>query len=367
MLQSGSASRATARGAKHAAAASPHRPPLRRSRAPLQVHARGGGYGRSTFGGGGMPGMGGGGGGMPGMGGGGGGAGAGGDTEWDPEKLLGPAGEFNHIQRNLMKKQMAKDQEFAAAVSATKDDIRKQVLLRRSQRSPPDEPSELVEYFLNSDAEDMEFEVARCRPKLTPDFFKALDSMIGAERFNAPQTSLISASAAAKESAEEAAAKSQERLAELELLRQYLEEATEAVDKAVACTSTAVERVKKLLTAPDKKAMIIEMAEANEIDVPLMDLLQQNIEGAKAAGQAEAAAFMEKVKQATAKYLIASAPAMGVSAVPAAPSALSGSSSSNTTTSSGGLILPGGAGSRPAAAPQQQQQQQGGEGKTLIL
>jgi len=119
--------------------------------------------------------------------------------------------------------------------------------------------------------------------------------MIGAERFNAPQTSLISASAAAKESAEEAAAKSQERLAELELLRQYLEEATEAVDKAVACTSTAVERVKKLLTAPDKKAMIIEMAEANEIDVPLMDLLQQNIEGAKAAGQAEAAAFMEKV------------------------------------------------------------------------
>jgi uncharacterized coiled-coil protein SlyX len=119
--------------------------------------------------------------------------------------------------------------------------------------------------------------------------------MIGAERFNAPKTALVSAAGAAAEDSAAAAAKSEERLAELELLRQYLEEAAEAVDKAVASTSTAVERMRKLLTSPDKKAMIIEMAEANEIDVPLMDLLQQNIDGAKAANQPDAAAFMEKV------------------------------------------------------------------------
>lgn len=133
------------------------------------------------------------------------------------------------------------------------------------------------------------------RPRLTPEFFKALDGLIGAERFNAPKSNLVSASQAANEASEAARAASEERLAELELLRQYLEEASEAVDKAVQSTSSAVDRMKKLLMAQDKKAMIIEMAEANEIDVPLMDLMQQNIDGAKAAGQEDAAAFMEKV------------------------------------------------------------------------
>jgi MFS superfamily sulfate permease-like transporter len=85
---------------------------------------------------------------------------------------------------------------------------------------------------------------------------------------------------------------------------QYLEEASAAVDKAVELNITAVERMKKLLTAKDKKAMILEMAEANEIDVALLDLLQQNIEAAKEAGQQEAVNFMEKVKQAAAKFLV---------------------------------------------------------------
>lgn len=315
-------------------------PHLLRSRAALRVHARGGGYGRGSMG-------------PMGGGGGGGGSGAGGGTAWDPENLLG-APATGLIQRRMMQKQMEKDKEFATAVMATKDDIRKQVLLRRSQRSPPDEPSELVEYFLNTNAEDMEFEVARCRPKLTPEFFKALDSMIGAERFGAPASGLVSAKQAASEDSEAKAAASEERLAELELLRQYLEEAAQAVDKAVDSTSSAVDRMKKLLSAKDKKAMIIEMAEANEIDVPLMDLLQQNIDGAKDAGQAEAAAFMEKVKQAASKYLITAAPAAGVAAVPAAPAALTGGSSS------GGLILPGGASTPPPT-------QKPGEGKSLII
>jgi hypothetical protein len=70
-------------------------------------------------------------------------------------------------------------------------------------------------------------------------------------------------------------ARLQERLAELDLLRKYLEEAVEAVDKAVASNISAVERMKKLLTSPDKKQCISEMAAANEIDVALIDLLQQ--------------------------------------------------------------------------------------------
>ncbi|GBF91992.1 hypothetical protein Rsub_04716 [Raphidocelis subcapitata] len=336
-------------GGGGAAAAAAPAPPLRArraARAALRVHARGGGFGR------GAPPMGGGGG--PG-----GGGGGGGGTAWDPEGLLGAPRE-GLIERRMMQKQMEKDQEFAAAIMATKDDIRKQVLLRRSQRSPPDDPAELCEYFLSTNAEDMEFEVARCRPKLTPEFFKALDGLIGAARFKAPPSGLVSAQAAAQEDAAAAEAAQEERLAELELLRTYLEEASEAVDKAVVSTSSAVDRMKKLLTAKDKKAAIIEMAEANEIDVPLMDLLQQNIDGARAAGQDEAAAFMEKVKQAASKYLITAAPVAGASAVPAAPAALAGA---GAPTSAGGLILPGSAPPPPPAQPGQQRPEE----KKLII
>lgn len=45
-------------------------------------------------------------------------------------------------------------------------------------------------------------------------------------------------------------------------------------------------------------------AAANEIDRPLIDLLDQNIEGATAAKQEQAAEFMRKVKQAALRYLV---------------------------------------------------------------
>jgi hypothetical protein len=41
-----------------------------------------------------------------------------------------------------------------------------------------------------------------------------------------------------------------------------------------------------------------------EIDRPLLDLLQQNIDAATAAGQAQAAEFMTKVRAAAMKFLI---------------------------------------------------------------
>jgi hypothetical protein len=42
----------------------------------------------------------------------------------------------------------------------------------------------------------------------------------------------------------------------------------------------------------------------NEIDEALIDLLQQNIDAAKAAGQKEPAEFMEKVRDAARKFVI---------------------------------------------------------------
>jgi hypothetical protein len=47
--------------------------------------------------------------------------------------------------------------------------------------------------------------------------------------------------------------------------------------------------------------------QANEIDAALLDLLQQNIEAARTAGQEDAAKFMEKVRQATMKFTVTKA------------------------------------------------------------
>lgn len=50
------------------------------------------------------------------------------------------------------------------------------------------------------------------------------------------------------------------------------------------------------------------LLQANEIDAALLDLLQQNIEAARTAGQEEPAKFMEKVRQAAMKFAMTNAP-----------------------------------------------------------
>lgn len=46
------------------------------------------------------------------------------------------------------------------------------------------------------------------------------------------------------------------------------------------------------------------LAGSNQIDKPLLDLLQQNIDAAKGAGHADAAVFMERVRDAARKYML---------------------------------------------------------------
>ena len=63
-------------------------------------------------------------------------------------------------------------------------------------------------------------------------------------------------------------------------------------------------RMRKLLTAKDKRATLLEMAGANEVDKELIALLDQNAKAAKDAGQEEAAEFLGKVRDAARKFLI---------------------------------------------------------------
>ncbi len=47
---------------------------------------------------------------------------------------------------------------------------------------------------------------------------------------------------------------------------------------------------------------ILCTAGSNQIDKPLLDLLQQNIDAARSAGQEQPATFMEKIKAAAQRY-----------------------------------------------------------------
>lgn len=78
----------------------------------------------------------------------------------DPENLFKglPVAE-GIIERRMMSKQMQTDKQFAAMVTAAQSDDRKKLLLRRQSRTPPTDHIELVEFFLNTEADDMEVRV----------------------------------------------------------------------------------------------------------------------------------------------------------------------------------------------------------------
>jgi len=96
--------------------------------------------------------------------------------------------------------------------------------------------------------------------------------------------------------------KDEDKLAELDLLREYLNEAIETIDRATQEVASAPDRLKKLLESPNKKDTLRDMAADGEIDAAFMDLLEQNIEGAEEAGREDVAEFMKKIKVACAKF-----------------------------------------------------------------
>lgn len=92
------------------------------------------------------------------------------------------------------------------------------------------------------------------------------------------------------------------RVAELEGLQGMLEAGVARVDDSARQLSAPAERLRKLLTATDKKAALLAMAADNELDQAFLNLLDQNILGAQAAGQTDAATFMVKIRDAAMRY-----------------------------------------------------------------
>ena len=78
-----------------------------------------------------------------------------------------------------MSQRTVEDQDSKAAMESFMSAHKAEVQKRRESREVPNDPYDLVEYFLDTEAPDMSFEVARCRPNLNDDFFAVLNKLVG--------------------------------------------------------------------------------------------------------------------------------------------------------------------------------------------
>ncbi|XP_054775916.1 uncharacterized protein LOC129284453 [Prosopis cineraria] len=204
---------------------------------------------------------------------------------WDPEGVLGPP-QTGHLARLEFKRRLERDAEAREAfeLQVRQEKERRQAL--RQSRVVPDTLEELVEYFLDTEAQDIEFEIARMRPSLNEEFFEHLQLELGKLRFAVSKTQDM-----------------EDRLIELEALQKALQEGTEAYDKMQNELITARASLSRILSSKDVKATLLEMVERNEINRSLLALLDENIANAHEGNQKQAAEFMEKLRGAVVKYV----------------------------------------------------------------
>ncbi|KAK7307804.1 hypothetical protein VNO77_41184 [Canavalia gladiata] len=204
---------------------------------------------------------------------------------WDPEGVLGPP-QTGHLARLDFRRRLERDSEtreaFERQVREEKD--RRQAL--RQSREVPDTPQDLVEYFLDTEAQEIEFEIARMRPRLNEEFFSHLKFELGELRFAVNKTQ-----------------HTEDRLIELEALEKAVQEGIEAYDKMQSELIKARASLTKILTSNDVKATLLEMVEKNEINRSLLALLDENIANAQRGNQKQAAEYMEKLRGAVLKYI----------------------------------------------------------------
>lgn len=160
--------------------------------------------------------------------------------------------------------------------------MKEETAAARDARVVPTDAAKLVEFLLSTTSEEMDYELVRCRPQLTPAFFDHLRSAVRDEKF-APRSSA-------------------DRVAELEGLLVVAEQGAAKADAAVAQLTAPADRLRVLLGAADKKAEILRMAGENELDEPFMALLEQNIDCAREAGKTDISLFLEKLRNACQKF-----------------------------------------------------------------
>lgn len=205
---------------------------------------------------------------------------------WDPEGLFKTPPQTGHINKLEFRRRLDKD---AGAREAYERQLREEKERRealRQSRVVPDTAGELIEYFLDTEAQEIEFEIARLRPRLNEEFFKHLQSELGQLRFAVNKTQAM-----------------EDRSVELEALQKALTEGTEAYDKMQNELVKAKLSLAKIFTSKDVNATLLDMVEGNELNRSLLALLDENIASAHQSNQAQAAEYMEKLRVAVVKYI----------------------------------------------------------------
>ncbi|BBH03196.1 hypothetical protein Prudu_013992 [Prunus dulcis] len=170
------------------------------------------------------------------------------------EGVLGPP-QTGHLARIEFKRRLERDADAREAFERQVIEEKERRRALRESRAAPDTAEELIEYFLNTEAREIEFEISRLRPRLDKEFFSHLQYELGQLRFAVSKTQDI-----------------EDRLIELEALQKALQEGT-------------------------------EMVERNELNRSFLTLLDENIANAHKGNQKQAADFMEKLRGAVLKYM----------------------------------------------------------------
>lgn len=204
---------------------------------------------------------------------------------WDPEGILGPP-KGGHISRLEFKKRLEKDADAREAFNRQVREERDRRRARREERVVPETNEGLVEYFLDTEARELEFEIARLRSRLNKEFFDHLRLELGQIRFAVSRTKEM-----------------EDRLIELEAIQKVLLEGTEAYDKMQEDLVSVKGRLMKILQSKDRKSTLLEMVERNELNRSVLALLDENIASAVKSNQQEAVAFMEGVRASILKYI----------------------------------------------------------------
>ena len=184
-----------------------------------------------------------------------------------------------------MKRAASRDSELQEKMDREKEKALRELEAARAARLPPQgAPAALLEYLLDTEADELTFEITRSSPYLDGAFMTHVKAEIADARMGKN--------------------KDDGRVLELEALVGVVQDGLDSLERERARLVAPADRLKKLLSAKDKKAEILDMASRNEIDPPLMALLQQNINMAKQADQSQAAEFMEKIRIACSRYSV---------------------------------------------------------------
>ena len=203
------------------------------------------------------------------------------EISYDPEGLFPEVDETAAsmlIDKKLRARELELEKKQEEEQKEEYEKAREELEAAREARVQPTTHAELVAYFFDTEFNEMEYEIVKQRPKLTDAFFAHLIEVKAAET-------------------------DEEERGKLDALYTVTSEFVGFVDQTTRAMLSPLERLTKLLNAPDKRAMILEMVDKDELDLNLMALLKTNINTARQGGAEDAAVFMEKIYKAAAKFV----------------------------------------------------------------